>query len=151
MLKKYFNDLISLVTRLTHFPTQFVLFLCVGVLNTIVGYFLYAFFVFLGFNYIFAPLCSTVLGVLFNFQTIGRIVFDNHNPYLIVRFFGVYLLVYLCNVAGLWALGLIGLDNMYISGAVLAFPLALMSFILNKKLVFNGRKNEKNFHNIQRV
>ena len=121
---------------LTGLPEQFVSFLFVGVLNTLVGYGLYAFFVWVGFNYIWAPFFFIVLGILFNFKTIGVIVFQSHNNRLIGKFFGVYGIVYVCNVAGLKIFALCGVENMYISGAVLVLPLALLSFILNKKWVF---------------
>lgn len=115
---------------------QFVTFLFVGVLNTLVGYGLYAFFVWLGFNYIFAPLCANILGVLFNFKTIGGIVFKTSDRRLIGKFFGVYGIVYVCNVLGLKIFALCGVENMYISGAALVLPMALLGFSLNKKWVF---------------
>ena len=136
MLKNFFYKLVNVMALLTGLPEQFVSFLFVGVLNTLVGYGLYAFFVWVGFNYIWAPFFSTVLGILFNFKTIGVIVFQSHNNRLIGKFFGVYGIVYVCNVAGLKIFALCGVENMYISGAVLVLPLALLSFILNKKWVF---------------
>lgn len=136
MLKNFFYKLVNVMALLTGLPEQFVSFLFVGVLNTLVGYGLYAFFVWVGFNYIWAPFCSNVLGALFNFKTIGGIVFQSHNNRLIGKFFGVYGIVYVCNVLGLKIFALCGVENMYISGAVLVLPLALLSFILNKKWVF---------------
>ncbi len=136
MLKNFFYKLVNVMALLTGLPEQFVSFLFVGVLNTLVGYGLYAFFVWVGFNYIWAPFFSTVLGILFNFKTIGVIVFQSHNNRLIGKFFGVYGIVYVCNVLGLKIFALCGVENMYISGAVLVLPLALLSFILNKKWVF---------------
>ena len=131
-----FNPLIRFISRITHLPEQFVTFLFVGALNTLVGYLLYAFFVFLGFNYIWAPFFATVCGVIFNFQTIGRIVFKSKDNSLIGKFFGVYAVVYVCNVLGLKIFAGLGITNMYISGAILVLPLALLGFILNKKFVF---------------
>ena len=136
MVKQYWNYLLETISHLTGLSTQFISFLFVGVLNTLVGYGLYAFFVWVGFNYVWAPFFSTVLGILFNFKTIGVIVFQSHNNRLIGKFFGVYGIVYVCNVAGLKIFALCGVENMYISGAVLVLPLALLSFILNKKWVF---------------
>lgn len=135
--KQFFNCLINFMHRLTGLSAQFITFLFVGVLNTAVGYGLYVFFVWLGFNYIGAPFCSTVLGVLFNFKTIGGIVFKSHDNCLIFKFFGVYAIVYVCNVLGLKALELGGIENLYIAGAILVLPLAFLGFILNKKWVFN--------------
>lgn len=136
MVKQYWNYLLETISHLTGLSTQFISFLFVGVLNTLVGYGLYAFFVWVGFNYVWAPFFSTVLGILFNFKTIGVIVFQSHNNRLIGKFFGVYAIVYVCNVLGLKGFALCGVENMYISGAVLVLPLALLSFILNKKWVF---------------
>ena len=138
MIKQWFGQLVRLISRFTRLPEQFVTFLFVGVLNTLVGYLLYAFFVWVGCNYIFAPLFSTVLGVLFNFKTIGVIVFKSHNNRLIGKFFGVYGIVYVCNVLGLRGLAGCGVTNMYAAGAILVLPLALLGFILNKKWVFKA-------------
>ena len=57
--KKLFGQLVHLISRFTRLPEQFVTFLFVGVLNTLVGYLLYVFFVWVGCNYIFAPLFSS--------------------------------------------------------------------------------------------
>lgn len=138
MIKQWFGQLVRLISRFTRLPEQFVTFLFVGVLNTLVGYLLYVFFVWVGCNYIFAPLFSTILGVLFNFKTIGVVVFKSHNNRLLGKFFGVYGMVYVCNVLGLKCLDKVGVTNMYIAGAILVLPLALLGFCLNKKWVFKS-------------
>jgi len=137
--KTFMRSLIIFTAKVTHFSEQFTKFLYVGVLNTAFGYAAFAFFVFFGFNYIFAPLFSTVAGVLFNFKTIGCLVFGNKNNRLIFKFFGVYAIVYLCNVLALKAFAMAGLTNMYISGIILVIPLALIGYGLNKKFVFQRR------------
>ncbi|MCU7242422.1 MAG: GtrA family protein [Microcystis aeruginosa WS75] len=53
---------------------KFARFLLVGVLNTIFGYFLYGTLILIGLDYKLAVLLATILGVLFNFQTTGRLV-----------------------------------------------------------------------------
>ena len=138
MIKQWFGQLVRLISRFTRLPEQFVTFLFVGVLNTLVGYLLYVFFVWVGCNYIFAPLFSTILGVLFNFKTIGVIVFKSHNNRLLGKFFGVYGMVYVCNVLGLKCLDKVGVTNMYIAGAILVLPLALLGVGLNEKWVFKA-------------
>ncbi len=113
-------------------------FLLVGVLNTAFGYSLFALFIFLGVHYSLAVLLSTVLGILFNFKTIGRLVFRSHNNRLIFRFVATYGLTYLLNVVILRILD--GLRvNMYIAGMLLLIPLALISFVLQKKYVFTEK------------
>lgn len=114
---------------------QFAAFLVVGVLNTAFGYGCYALLVWLGVHYALAAFLSTVLGVLFNFQTIGRLVFRSHDHRRLWRFVGVYTATYGLNVAGLWALQKVGL-NAYASGALLLLPMALLAFVLQKRLVF---------------
>lgn len=142
-----FTKLVNYLAHITRLPVQFVTFVLVGVLNTIVGYLFYAFFVWIGCNYIWAPFFSTVCGVLFNFHTIGRIVFKNRNYKLIGKFVTVYGIIYVLNVLGLKLLSQAGLTNLYIAGIVLLIPLALLGFVLNKKWVFEEGKHEKeNFY-----
>ncbi|MCL2335252.1 MAG: GtrA family protein [Endomicrobia bacterium] len=121
---------------------QFISFLFVGALNTVFGYSMYALFIFLGLKYPVAVLFSTILGVLFNFKTIGVLVFKNGDNRLILRFFAVYAIIYVLNVAGLALLKSAGSQNMYINGLILVLPLALLSFFLNKKFVFERGTNE---------
>lgn len=133
---------VDVVARRLCLPRRFAAFLCVGALNTLVGYLLYSFFVFIGCNYIFAPLFSTLLGVLFNFKTIGAWVFKSRDNKLIGRFFAVYAIVYALNVAGLKAFAAWGVANLYLAGLALALPLALLSFALNKKYVFVSSRED---------
>lgn len=119
---------------------KFFRFILVGILNTAFGYSLFALFIFLNMHYSLAVFLSTVLGVLFNFKTIGKLVFDNHDNSLIFRFIAVYVLLYLINISCLWFFKISGFENMYINGFVLLVPLALISFVLNKKYVFKGEK-----------
>ena len=117
------------------FSNQLIRFLFVGGLNTVFGYSVYALFLFVGLHFAVATLLSTVIGVIFNFFTTGRLVFQNRNMRLILRFAGVYGIVYLVQVSMLQLLDSFGL-NLYVAGAVLVLPLALLSFVLNKKFVF---------------
>ncbi len=135
----FMRRLTEFIARVTHLSEQFVRFLFVGALNTVFGYCAFAFFVFLGCNYIFAPLFATIIGVLFNFKTIGLLVFKNGDNRLLARFFGVYAIVYLCNVLCLKAFELGGIKNLYVSGIILVLPLALLGYGLNKKFVFERK------------
>ena len=116
----------------------FVKFLLVGILNTVFGYSIFGIFIYLNIHYTIAVLLSTVLGVLFNFKTIGKLVFKSHDNRLIFRFVFVYFIVYILNISGLWFFKSLGYGNMYINGLILIVPLALVSFLLNKKFVFRG-------------
>lgn len=118
---------------------QFVKFLMVGGINTFFGYALFALFIFLEFHYAWASFLATVMGVLFNFKTTGILVFQNKNNRLLFRFFGVYGVVYVINVLMLKVLGGFGF-GMYLAGAVVIVPLAVLSFVLNKLFVFEVKK-----------
>lgn len=114
---------------------QFIRFLFVGGINTLFGYGCFVFFIFTGAHYSVAVLLSTICGILFNFKTTGVIVFRNSDNNLIFRFVIVYGIIYFCNVAGLkWLI--MNNINTYIAGASLLLPMAFLSFILQKKIVF---------------
>lgn len=115
---------------------QIIKFLLVGILNTVFGYGLFSLFIYLGLYYPLAVLLSTILGVLFNFKTIGKLVFGSSDNGLIFRFILVYVITYLLNIFFLWLFKRLGFENMYINGFVLVVPLAIISFILNKFFVF---------------
>lgn len=114
-------------------------FLIVGGVNTLFGYSLFALFLYLNFHYTIAVLFATVMGVIFNFFTIGNFVFSNNEKQLIFRFIGVYVVVYLLNIFGLWFFEQIDF-SLYWGGGLLTLPLALVSFFLNKYFVFTSKK-----------
>jgi putative flippase GtrA len=116
----------------------------VGLLNTAVGYSLYAIFIFFGMHYSLAVLFSTILGVLFNFKTIGKIVFKNSSNHLLLRFVAVYIVTYFINIAGLRICKNFNID-MYLAGALLLVPLAIISFVLHKTFVFHTKGLAKGF------
>lgn len=114
---------------------RFLLFLVVGGLNTLFGYATFSLLVWLRLPYPLALLLAQIIGVLFNFRTTGRIVFANRDNRLLVKFFGVYALLYLINL-GLLKLLLTMSLSVYVASALLILPMALLSFALNKKFVF---------------
>lgn len=114
------------------------LFVLTGVVNTVFGYGIFAALIFFGLNYVVAALLATCLGIIFNFYTIGGIVFKNKNRALIVRFAGIYGVQYLCNIALMKLFFLVGL-NAYSAGAVTLIIIATTSYFLNKYLVFKRK------------
>lgn len=120
---------------LNKWDPRFFKFLLVGGLNTVFGYALFSLFIFLHLHYSLASLFSTILGVAFNFKTTGSLVFKSKENKLIIRFIGVYVIVYLLNVSLLKCSQWLHL-NLYLSGAILILPLAVVSFLLNRRYVF---------------
>ena len=75
-------------------------FLGVGLVNTLFGYSIYAGFVFIGLPYLAALLLATVVGVVFNYFSIGRIVFSARGGWLAFgKFIAAYVVVYAVNAA----------------------------------------------------
>ncbi len=99
------------------------------------GYSLYAFFIYIGINYFFAIFFSTVLGILFNFKTIGRFVFENDDNSLLTKFVVAYLVTFVINVSIVTFMRGKGYDD-YISGFIAIIISAALSFIFTKYLVF---------------
>jgi len=114
----------------------FARFLVSGVINTAFGYSVFAFFIFIGCGDFTAPLFAEICGVIFNFNTIGGMVFGDRSRKLFWRFALVYLTIYIFQVSGLKIFAACGVENRYLSGFILLFPGAFLSYTLNKKLVF---------------
>jgi len=114
---------------------RFVRYIIVGGLNTLFGYSLFALFIFFHLHYTLAVLFATLLGILFNFKTTGKLVFNNSDNALLFRFVGVYIATYFINVACLKVFDIFKI-NMFLAGAFLILPLALFSFMLQRKFVF---------------
>lgn len=115
-------------------------FLLVGLLNTIFGYSIFALAIFIGFHYSISLLFSTILGIIFNFHSIGYLVFKNTNKGLFIKFLFIYLIVYIFNLISIKLLFSIGF-NYYVSAAFMVIPAAYLSFILLRTYVFI--KNQK--------
>lgn len=118
---------------------QFVKFMMVGVVNTIFSYCVYAIFIFFHFHYIAASLLQFVISTMFNFNTIGKVVFKNKDKRLVWRFALVCLFMYGLYVGGLKLLNMTGLND-YATGAILVLPISVLSYFLNKIFVFTSDK-----------
>lgn len=129
------KQIIAMVRRL--WAIQFLRFLVVGAVNTAFGYGVFAGFILLHLHYTVAALLATICGVLFNFKTTGVLVFENKNNRLIFRFFGVYAITYLLTIGLLKVFNFYNVSNL-IGGAIIALPIAFISFSLSKKLVFRA-------------
>lgn len=129
-------NLVKQICEKYNIDYKFIKFLFVGGINTAVGYGLFAFFLFLKFHYSLAVLFSMILGICFNFKTTGSIVFKNNDNKLIFKFFGVYGITCVLNTICLKVFNSFHF-NLYAAGFILVFPMAIISFLLMKKLVFS--------------
>ena len=116
---------------------QIVAFIVIGGVNTLFGYFVYAFLIFMGLYYPLAMFLSTCAGILFNFKTTGKVVFGYSNYNALSKFISVYAVVYIFNIAMIQLIQLF-MDNLYWAGFVALIPAAVLSFVLNKFVVFRS-------------
>ena len=121
---------------LSRFERKFVKYLFVGFMNTVFSYMVYAICVTILSRPTLSLAISYVIGILFNFQTTGRIVFKNKNNTLIFKFFLSYLTTIFINRYFLDTLVSTFHVDKYLSQAVLVFPIAMISFLLLKHFVF---------------
>ncbi|MFZ4398584.1 MAG: GtrA family protein [Bacteroidales bacterium] len=137
MIKKHIDYSLSQFYRIKY---KFIRFLFVGVINSLFSLTVYWILVFIGVHYSLALFISSILGILFNYKTTGKLVFENSSNRMVFKFFAVYLFSYFLSLGGVKLLLMIGF-NKYNAPVITAIPMAVISFILSKKFVFN--KSEK--------
>lgn len=112
-------------------------FLCTGVLNTAFGYAVYVLLVVGGTPLWLAVAGSTVLGVLFNFFSYGRLVFGPAQLGRLPAFIAVYVVLYALNVALAYLLTAWGVGALVAQALLLPF-LAALAFLLLRTFVFGS-------------
>lgn len=115
-------------------------FLGVGVLNTVFGYAVYAALLFINTRYLIALLISTVAGVVFNYFSFGRMVFQGNDGWIAFgRFLISYALIYGVNATLLRALT----NNFYTGpylGQVICIPISVvLSWLFMNYWVYKKR------------
>lgn len=111
-------------------------FLVAGGVNTLFGYAVYGAGIVLGTPVWAALLIGMVAGTVFNFFTTGGYAFRQLALRRYPRFVVCYLLVYAVNLALIAGLSAWIADKLLVQ-AVLLVPLALLSYALMARLVFN--------------
>lgn len=116
---------------------QLVRFLLVGILNTGFSYGVYAILLYFGLSYVVANFFALILGIFFSFRTQGLLVFRNRDDSLFFRFAACWGLIFLVNIGLIYILINVGL-NAYIAGAVALPPITILSYLIQKFLVFGA-------------
>jgi putative flippase GtrA len=111
-------------------------FLLVGLLNTLFGYGLFCAVLAATQRTMLSLTVSTILGVLFNYGSIGALVFGARGSRRLWRFVGVYAVLFVVNASVLLMLQRLGASPV-VAQAGLLLPLAAMSFALNRRFVFD--------------
>jgi putative flippase GtrA len=114
-------------------------FIGVGFLNTVVGYAIYGLLILLNVPYLTALLVATIVGVIFNYFSIGRLVFKSRGGMIVfAKFIAAYGVVYAINASSLDVLIKYFQFNPYI-GQALCVPLSvLISWLLMNYWVFKN-------------
>ena len=123
---------ISAADRLT---PQFFRFLAVGVLNTLFGQGVYAALFLAGLHPQISLLLATISGILFNFQSIGWLVFRDKG--CLLPFVACYGVTYAVNALALGLLIRVGLSPI-VAQSCLILPVAVLTFVLSRKYVFGA-------------
>lgn len=119
-------------------PRRAVLFLLTGGVNTLFYYGVYAALLRFGLPYPAAVVSANCIGVVFSFNTFGRVVFKRFEKRLFFRFALVYAVVIGANIGGIWLLLAAGVPDAYIAGALTVAPAAALSYLLNRDVVFKS-------------
>ena len=114
---------------------RFVRFLVVGALNTLFGYGVFSLLVLTGLGAGLSLFVATVLGVLFNYVTTGRLVFAARGLGRLPWFVAVYGLTFLINLWSLKGLASAGFSPFLAQALLLPF-VTILAFVLNKTFVF---------------
>ena len=113
-------------------------FLVVGGLNTLFGYGLFAMFYLISHLRQPSLIAATVISVLFNYFTTGRLVFANKGLRAMAPFFAGYGVVLLVNMAVLEGLTRAGVSTLP-SQAIALPAMVALSYIINRYGVFRRR------------
>jgi len=115
-------------------------FFVIGAVNTLFSYLIYAGAILIGMHYTLATLISTVLGIIFNFFTTGKVVFRSLEGRRFFLFMLVYAVTYVVNILLVDVIHI----NKLIAGALVTLPVALLSYYLNARWTFRGVDSRSN-------
>ncbi|MBR4918478.1 MAG: GtrA family protein [Bacteroidales bacterium] len=128
------------------FTPQFIRFILTAILNTLFGLFINYLFLYifehllkLNHAYIVSNFLATIVSILFNFKTYGILVFKNKKNRLFFRFLLVTTFTYLLNIGGIALLQHLGSRNNYLNLTLMAIPVGLLNYTLNKHFVYTNK------------
>lgn len=118
---------------------KIIKFLSAGVINTVFGYSVYAALLFVKTPYLIALFVATIAGVVFNYFSFGRMVFNGHENWSVFgRFVMAYVLIYTINAVLLGILKAYFLLSPYV-GQVICIPISvLLSWLLMNYWVYKN-------------
>ena len=118
-------------------------FLIVGAINTAFGFLVFSALIYCGLDYVLACLIASCISTLFNFKTLGNIVFRQADNSMLLRFIGSYVFLYLLSIL-IIKIGTNFLQNFYILGGISTLITASTAFFMHKYIVFYRKPHEVN-------
>jgi putative flippase GtrA len=113
-------------------------FVAAGILNTAFGYSVFAAVYLVTGMHRAAIVVATMIGVVFNYFTIGRFVFAHRTLSAILPFTLGYGIILILNVIAVDLLMGAGLNALFAQLVCLP-PLAILSYVVNDRLIFGRR------------
>jgi putative flippase GtrA len=114
-----------------------VRFIAIGIINTIFGYAVFTGLYLTSGDHRLSIVGATVVGVIFNFFTTGRIVFRSFDNQLIFRFMFGYAISLGSNVMLLEVLVRLGVGAL-VAQLICLPPIVLLTYFVNARLVFRS-------------
>jgi len=108
---------------------RFIKFLIVGVFNTAFGVIVYEILVVFGMAPQGALALAYFIGIIWNYFTHGKLVFENQGFGKFPAYLGSYFVIYLINSAGLYLMLNAGVSK-YLAQPILAVIMAVPTFFL---------------------
>ena len=115
---------------------RIIRFYIAGGINTLISYLIYAALIYTGFVYWAAVLICYAFGLVINYKTIKLIAFNDSRKQSFAYFCLIFAGSCLLNIILLKMLIEIGV-NQYLAAWIVVIPLSILSYLLNKKFVFN--------------
>ncbi len=117
--------------------TKFIKFIFVGILNTIFSYFIFVVIFYFTNNKELTLSLSFVIAIIFNYLMMSKYVFSDKKAFgKLLKFFLVYIVLYIVNIIHLKVCVDIYDFNVYFAQFLTLLYLPLLSFYLNNKYVF---------------
>ena len=120
---------------------QEIRFIFVGGLNTLIGYGLYALFVYIGINYLVSNTIATIIGVIHSFIWNKYFTFKSNKKIKdeVFKFICVYLISYTIGMITLYIIKDVFNISPYIAGLINLVITTLISFFGHKYISFNSK------------
>ncbi len=115
------------------FDQKLVRFIIAGIINTVFGYSVFSSMIFFGMSYSLALLIATICGIVFNYFSFGRIVYNNrYNTLGFIKIIFSYGVAYVFNIGALFILNNYFFINMYLGQFICTpFNVLLSSLLIN--------------------